>query len=199
VFTGLTLTTNGAEKTPNTKAELPALDTRRLTDECSRAAFSCGNLDIDQWFRAKALKEHNALSCRVMTGHLPGNSSPVGFYATTMKMESENALPQEHRSLLRWYSGSAKMFPVMHLRYVAVIRPLQRQGFGTVLMGAAIDDFYEVAVRTGIFALTLVAIDQKTADFYHQLGFVNFGEPTATQPSLLLPALSVISLRENLS
>ena len=65
-------------------------------------------------------------------------------------------------------------------------------------MGAALDDLYEVAVRTGVFALTLIAIDQKTAGFYRKLGFVDFGDPNATQPALLLPAASVIALRESL-
>jgi GNAT superfamily N-acetyltransferase len=182
------------EETHSNSAEFPVLQTKRLTDECSRAAFSCGNSDIDKWFKNDALKHHNALDCRVVTGHLTKNPAPVGFYATTIKMEREDALPKEHRPWLRWPWG--KTFPVMHLRYVAVIRPLQRQGFGTVLMGAAIDDFYEVSSRTGIFALTLVAVDQKTAEFYRNLGFVDFGDEEATQPSLLLPALSVMKLRE---
>jgi GNAT superfamily N-acetyltransferase len=129
-----------------------------------------------------------------MTGHLPNNPNPVGFYATAMKLEAVADLPREHRLQLRWDGGS--LFPVMHLRYVGVVRPPQRQGFGRVLMGAALDDFYEVATRTGIFALTLVAIDQKTADFYMKLGFITFGNPDATQPSLLLPAAAVIAVRE---
>jgi hypothetical protein len=65
-------------------------------------------------------------------------------------------------------------------------------------MGAALDDLYEVAVRTGVFALTLVAIDKKTAEFYRKMGFVDFGAPEAAQPALLLPAASVISLRESM-
>ena len=86
----------------------------------------------------------------------------------------------------------------MHLQYVAVHHSLQRQRIGTVLMGAAIDDFYEVAVRTGIFALTLTAIDQKTSDFYRKLGFIDFGAEGATQPNLFLPAATVIEARKKL-
>jgi GNAT superfamily N-acetyltransferase len=124
----------------------------------------------------------------------------VGFYATTMKLEREGDLKKEQRSLLSWDGwNGGKFFPVMHLRFVGVAKPLQRQGFGRVLMGAALDDFYEVAVRTGVFALTLVAVDKKTAEFYRKMGFVDFGDPEATQPALLLPAASVISLRESLA
>lgn len=132
-----------------------------------------------------------------MTGHLPGNPAPVGFYASTTKLERESDLPKEQKSLLSWDGwATGRFFPVMHLRYVGVVKPLQRQGFGRVLMGAALDDFYEVAIRTGIFALTLVALDQKTAEFYRKMGFVDFGDVKATQPSLLLPAASVIAVRE---
>lgn len=186
---------NSNDPNPNSST----LEIRWLTDQCSRATFSCGSKDIDKWFQKKALKHHLSMNCRVATGHLPGNASPVGFYAATMKLENENDLPKEQRSLLSWDGwGPNRLFPTMHLRYIGVAKPMQRQGFGTVLMGAALEDFYQVAVRTGIFAMTLVAIDRRTAGFYRKMGFIDFGDPQATQPNLLLPAASVIALKKAL-
>jgi hypothetical protein len=193
---GLTLITSDVEKNSNEKADLPVLEMKRLTTQCSRAAFSCGDKDIDKWFQRSAQKHHDSMDCRVMTGHLVNNSNPVGFYATAMKLQPVSSLPKEYRNRLRWDGGS--LFPVMHLRYVGVIKSLQRKGFGRVLMGSALDDFYEVATRTGIFALTLVAVDRKTAEFYQKLGFLPFGDLNASQPSLLLPAAAVIDLRDSL-
>ena len=63
-------------------------------------------------------------------------------------------------------------------------------------MGSVIQNFYEIAVRTGIYAMTLSAIDSKTTEFYERLGFVHYGDPGAAQPNMLLPSRSVIELIE---
>jgi GNAT superfamily N-acetyltransferase len=173
-----------------------ALELRRLTGSCSRAAFSCGEPDIDKWFRNKAQDDHDRMKCRVMTGHLNRNAAPIGFYSAFIKMELASDLPQENRPLLSWPGGR---YPALHLQYLGVIRPMQRRGFGTVLMGALVDDFYEVAIRSGIVALTVVAINARTADFYRKMGFVDFGEKGSSTPSLFLPAASVIDAREKLA
>lgn len=189
----------GESNNKNASPDDLTLEIRRLTDQCSRAAFSCGEKDIDKWFQKKALKHHLSMNCRVVTGHLPGNAHPVGFYAATMRLENESDLPKEQKSLLNWDGwGSNRVFPAMHLRYVGVTKPMQRQGFGKVLMGAALEDFYQVATRTGIFALTLVAIDRKTANFYRKMGFIDFGDANVAQPKLLLPAASIIDLRSGI-
>ena len=72
---------------------------------------------------------------------------------------------------------------------------MQRQKLGTVMMCAVLGDFYEVAVRTGVYALTLVAINQDVASFYRGLGFVPYG-PDSDMPKLLLPSKSVIEMAE---
>jgi ribosomal protein S18 acetylase RimI-like enzyme len=154
-----------------------------------------GEPDIDKWFRKKAQSDHNRMKCRVVTGHLPGNPAPVGFYAASIKMELASDLPRESQPLLSWPGGR---FPALHLQYLAVARPMQRRGFGTVLMGAVVDDFYGVAIRSGIVALTVAAINARTAEFYRKMGFVDFGEKGISQPSLFLPAVSVIEARDNL-
>ncbi|WLA62365.1 GNAT family N-acetyltransferase [Bradyrhizobium diazoefficiens] len=131
-----------------------------------------------------------------MTGHLIKNPAPAGFYAMGVRMEREADLPEAQRYLFPWDRGST--FPALHLQYVAVQRQLQGRKLGTVLMGAAMDDFYEVAVRSGIFALTLTAIDKKTAEFYRKLGFIDFGAKDISQPNLLLPAASIIEFRQKI-
>ena len=62
-------------------------------------------------------------------------------------------------------------------------------------MGAVLDDFYQIAVRTGVYALTLTALNGDAERFYKRLGFVSYGAPSL-QPSMLLPAQSVMALVE---
>jgi GNAT superfamily N-acetyltransferase len=156
-----------------------------------RGTFVCGYRDIDRWFREDALKCHAELQYRVVTAHLVGQlDSVVGFYAMTTLLESQIELEGGSRWLgFRPQSGR---FSTVQLSYVAVHRDLQRQGYGTVLMGAVLQDFYEVVIRTGIFSLTLQAINRDVMDFYKRLGFVQYGNPHAEMPKMILPAQSVI-------
>jgi hypothetical protein len=62
-------------------------------------------------------------------------------------------------------------------------------------MGDVIDKFYNIANLAGAFALTLVAIDKDTAEFYRRLGFTAYG-PNKDRPMMLLPAKSVFDLYE---
>lgn len=127
-----------------------------------------------------------------MTAHLVGNENPVGFYALTTRLEADNLLSPDHRLFSRAEKG---YFTSVQLFYLAVQRSMQRQGLGTIIMGDVLRSFYEVANKTGIFALTLVAIDEPTAQFYRKLGFAPYG-PNSGQPRMLLPAQTVIELVE---
>lgn len=188
-----TSTTNDAPEAPTKPPDRPPLQFKRLTAECGRGAFVCGNQDIDAWFRKDAWDHHCQLRARVVTGHLPGNSTPIGFYAMTMRLEKEDQLDRQSRASSRSQSG---YFMSAQLCSVAVHRGVQRQGLGTILMGAALVDFYEVAVRTGIYALTLIAVDQEIAKFYKKLGFGFYGDMNAIMPKMILPAASVMEMIE---
>jgi GNAT superfamily N-acetyltransferase len=83
----------------------------------------------------------------------------------------------------------------VHLQWVAVETDLQRSGIGTLLMGSAIEDFYQIADRTGIAALTLTPISNAAASFYGSLGFITYG--SGDLPPMFLPAETVIRARES--
>lgn len=184
--------TNGERTGPPDNAPVPpTLEFKRLSADCQRGAFRCGDRDIDNWFREDALNHHNELKFRVTTAHLPGEAKPVGFYAMVIHLESAAALQGQFSPKL--FKGS---FPTVLLSRVAIDGPLQRQGLGKVLMGSAISDFYDVAVRTGIFCMTLQAINQEAAKFYKELGFVEYAGRDAVTPKMILPARSVIEMIE---
>lgn len=179
----------GSQKT--NPPEPPTLEFKRLAADCNRGAFYCGDNDIDRWFKNNALQHHNDLKARVVTAHLLGNPAPVGFYATTIRIEPESWLEG------RWFSRpQSGYFSSVQLCSVAVHRKMQRQGIGRVMMAYAIKDFYEIVMKTGIFAMTLVALDKEVAKFYEKLGFVQYGDKEATMPRMLLPAQSVVEMIE---
>jgi len=148
-------TSSGALQKPDDPAP-PELEFKRLSEHCRRDAFSCGDREIDRWFRKDALKAHSRMGAgfRVVTAHLVGDPRPAGFYALCMYLENENNLEKSGRPKLFSRSG---FFPTLRLGYLAVNRSMQRQKIGTTIMGAVLDDFYQIAVRTGVYALTLTA------------------------------------------
>jgi ribosomal protein S18 acetylase RimI-like enzyme len=85
----------------------------------------------------------------------------------------------------------------VQLSWVAVMRECQRRGFGTVMMGAALRDFYEIVIRAGVCAMTLQAIDQSTSEFYRRLGFLPYGQTDAMMPKMFLAADAVIEMIES--
>jgi GNAT superfamily N-acetyltransferase len=117
----------------------------------------------------------------------------MGFYAMTVQLEQASNLDRQTRGSTKSQGG---FFSAVQLCSVAVEKAMQRQGFGTVLMGAALHDFYEIVVRTGIYAMTLMAANRDVVDFYSQLGFVVYGDPESHMPKMILPAASVIEIIE---
>jgi GNAT superfamily N-acetyltransferase len=182
---------SGGENPSVAPADRPPLAFKRLSPECGRGAFSCGDDEIDKWFRNKSLNHHQNYRCRVVTAHLNDNPAPVGFFAMCIRLERDDQLDTERRAASRSQSG---LFTSVQLNSVAVQRTMQRQGFGTVLMGAALAEFYEIVIRTGIYALTLVAANRTVVDFYNQLGFVVYGDRDTSMPKMILPAASVVEL-----
>jgi GNAT superfamily N-acetyltransferase len=108
----------------------------------------------------------------------------------TMRLEPEKQLGEQFAPLTQ-----GGFFNSVQLCSVAVQHSMQRRGIGTVIMGRALDDFYEVATRTGVFAMTLVAANRSVVRFYADLGFVIYGDQAAAQPKMLLPAAAVIEAR----
>jgi GNAT superfamily N-acetyltransferase len=169
----------------------PTLDFRRLSGKVRRGDFVCGEPQIDKWFE-KAHRYHATLRTRVITAHLIRNQTIAGFYGLTIRLESDEDI-DGGANVFRLQD---KFFPAVHLYYIGVQRPLQGCGIGSLLMTHAIREFGQVAIRTGICALTLVAINEDRAKWYEQeWNFSRYGKPS-TRPKMFFPAQAAINLIE---
>ncbi|MFN3779311.1 MAG: GNAT family N-acetyltransferase [Brevundimonas aurantiaca] len=170
---------------------VPTFEFKRLSGPIQRGAFLCGYREIDQWVPG-AHKEHKALKSRVVTAHLKGNPAVAGLYSMRIRLESDTDIAG-HGKVFRTENG---YFSAVQLCYLAVQRPLQGKGIlGPLLLTHAIREFGEVALRTGICALTLVAADERKAAFYRRMGFETYGKP-CSMPKMFYPAQSAIDLIE---
>lgn len=175
-------------ETPPDKAAPLSLEFKSLSEPIRRGSFVCGEREIDRWC-ADAHKDHDRLKLRVTTGHLTGNPSVAGLYALRLRLESDKDIKGSD-GVFRTEHG---YFSAVQLCYVAVQRPLQRQGLGGLLMARAIQEFSHVVRLTGACAMTLVSIDEDKAKFYESLGFRRYGEP-CNQPKMFLPGRTAIEL-----
>ncbi|MBR0852553.1 hypothetical protein JQ543_32820 [Bradyrhizobium diazoefficiens] len=134
---------------------------------------------------------------RTVTAHLDGAQEPIGFYAMTIGTEPADQFLKEEDSLFervksRFFGGQ---LTTVQLIWVGVDTALHRRGIGSLLMGHALDDFYQVVDRTGIAAMTLEPISQNAATFYSTIGFVPYGSRNPKR--MILSAEAVMAVRGN--
>lgn len=155
-----------------------------LAMNLSREAFSCGDHDIDRWFRKKAWDHHNSLQCRVHTA-FSEDGQLLGFYAFCVTVEEERFL--DRNSHLKKHA-IRRSFPALQVHYLGVQKEHQGKKIGTILMGRIIDIFREAASTLGLPVMTLRAINDRAARLYSRMGFVKYGGTGSK--TMLLPARS---------
>ena len=90
----------------------------------------------------------------------------LGFFSLNIcQIKSETLAPREGKKLPRIVSG-------VRLGRLAVAKEHQRQGFGKVLLAAAMEKFMEIFNRAGGIGLFVDAKDQEAKRYYEQFGFV---------------------------
>lgn len=189
------MTSSSPTSKPKSKTSAPdsapsnRLQFQPLSGPLRKGAFCCGVGEIDRWFE-KAHKRHSRLEARITTAHFAGNSTPVAFYALCSALEHDGALST---SGVQSYFSKAGHFSCVQIPYIGVQQQLQGNGIGRHLMIAAIRDFAQVALLTGVCALTLVALDERRAAFYATLGFKEYDREHG-RPKMLMPAQTAIDL-----
>jgi GNAT superfamily N-acetyltransferase len=185
--------TTGTESPLREKIDPARIEFRRLSAQCPRGVFSCGYTHIDDFFNRQALDDHNDLLARTVTAHLDGSGSPVGFYAMSIGQEPADEFSEEQSLLarLRAQFARSQQLTTVQLIWVAVETALHRRGIGTLLMGHALEDFYQIVDRTGVAALTLQPISTNAATFYKSMGFRFYGPGKR----MLLSAEAIIAAR----
>lgn len=181
-----------AEQTEATFTELPALEYKPL-HEAHEGAFSCGENEIDRWYKKKARDEHKKFNSRVTVASFENSSEPVAIYALTVRLENEKGLTVNDKKKWNDYRKVNNLFICLNLDYLAVSRKYQRRGVGRIVMGRVLEEFATVAQTSSIQLLTGRAIDADIFKFYQQLGFQVYGSD-ARQPFMHLPVQSVLAL-----
>lgn len=155
------------ESTPN-KVDLSKLIIKPLLPEMDRAAFCCGHGKIDNFFRNNACDQHKRHKVRVYVALIGG--AIVGYYYLVAQSTPPDRVSEE--AIKKF--GRVNATPCVYLGMIGTHKEFQKNGIGKTLMVHAMRRTLDVAHLIGIYALTLEAVDEKTAGTYERWGFKYF-------------------------
>lgn len=140
-----------------------------LSSEHDRATFSCGEPDLDDYFRHRARQDEKRNIARVFVA-TEEDLGVVGFYTLSTCAIHPGQLPKEiARKLPRYEAIPAALIG----RLARDLRDRGR-GVGELLLADAIKRVLAADRSMAVWAILVDAKNQGAADFYKNFGFVPF-------------------------
>jgi GNAT superfamily N-acetyltransferase len=137
---------------------------RRLKAEDSRSGFSCGNEDLDRFFRRYALiNQETHYIGTTYVGEQDGDL--VGFFTVSPCQIEIDRITQETRGSLPRYP-----LPALRLARLGVSVSRQGQGVDSQLLRHVFAIALELAERVGCFGV-LVDAKPEAVEWYRKFGF----------------------------
>ena len=140
-----------------------------LGKQHDRARFSCGQPDLDEWFRLRATQDEKRNLARVFVA-LAGELGVDGFYSLSSFTLSLEDLPEEIARKLPRYDA----IPAALIGRLARDERARGQGVGEILLADAIRRILGAGRSVAVFAIVVDAKDERAADFYKAFGFRAF-------------------------
>jgi len=154
-----------------------------------RAKFSCGQPDLDDWFRLRASQDEKRNVARVFVA-VSADLGVIGFYSLSSLSLSLESLPEEVAHKLPRYGA----IPAALIGRLARDERVRGQGVGELLLADAIQRILGAGRSVAIFAIVVDAKDKRAVDFYKELGFRVF--PLHPKRLFLLTATAAAGLRQ---
>jgi ribosomal protein S18 acetylase RimI-like enzyme len=133
-----------------------------------RAGFSCGQPDLDEWFRQRAGQDQRRNVARVFVA--VDAEGVVGFYSLSAFTLALDDLPEPIARRLPRYDA----IPAARIGRLARAERTRGQGIGRLLLADAIRRILSVHQSVAVFAIVVDAKDQHAALFYRRFGFTPF-------------------------
>ncbi|MBM2290814.1 GNAT family N-acetyltransferase [Sulfitobacter pseudonitzschiae] len=168
------------------------LETVRLQPHNSKVIvnrFSCGQPSLDRFLKNRAKKAEARLEQRVTVATLEGSPNCIGYFALQLGSDTVPNLPKDKLRHLQNHLA----FPAVHLSFLAVDKPYQRQGLGRFLLMEVFERVAHISEHAGFYALTLQSVDDQSTEFYKSLGFEEYSEG-GSQPKMLYPVENILAL-----
>lgn len=132
-----------------------------------RAAFSCGQEQLDRYLREQAVQDVKKRVAAVFVAARPGKGDILGYYTLAQASVALDDLPAAMKKRLPRYPN----VPVTLLGRLAVRRDGQGIGLGTRLLGDAARRAAQAAADVASAGIIVEPIDDAAAGFYEKFGF----------------------------
>jgi GNAT superfamily N-acetyltransferase len=134
-----------------------------LTPDHDLSSFSCGEPDLDAWFKRRASKNQISRASRTYVVTVAGEV--VAFYCIAV---GSIAMAEANKSITR---NMPDPIPVMVLGRLAVDETYAGNGIGGGLIKDAVERTLQVSEVAGLAALLVHAKHERAAGFYRKHGF----------------------------
>ena len=161
-----------------------ALKIETLTRNHNRAAFDCGNNELNRYLRNTARQHIEKGISRAFV--LVEDSNPTDILGFFTLASCEILVEKLPRKYAKKYLSRA---PAANLARLAVKKNLQRKGLGTQMMVNAIERILRVSEHLGIIGFFVDAKNDEARTFYEQFGFI----PLPDNPLELFLPLATLS------
>ena len=161
-----------------------------LGKQHDRAGFTCGQADLDAWFRERAGQDERRNVARVFVA-VDDDLGLVGFYSLGAFTFALDDLPAEIAGKLPRHEA----IPAALIGRLARDERVRGQGTGDLLLADAIKRILGVGRSLAVFAVVVDAKDERAARFYREFGF----RPFPSRPNrLFLLTSSAVAAMERL-
>jgi ribosomal protein S18 acetylase RimI-like enzyme len=134
-----------------------------------RTSFSCGQPDLDEWFRLRSSQDEKRNIARVFVAVAP-ELGVVGFYSLSSFTLSLENLPEDIAHKLPRYDA----IPAALIGRLARDERVRGQSVGELLLTDAIRRILGAGRSIAVFAIVVDAKDERAAAFYEAFGFQKF-------------------------
>ena len=158
----------------------------RLNREHDLAQFACGEPELDDWLKQRALPNEEGGASRTYV--VCAGRQVVGYYALAAGAAAHRDAPGRVRR------NMPNPIPVMVIGRLAIDLKLQGRGIGSALLRYAVLRTVQAAEIAGIRAILVHAINENAKRFYERLGFA--ASPTNPMTLIVTVQAAAHTLRQ---
>lgn len=140
-----------------------------LGKQHERGGFTCGQPELDDWFRKRAGQDERRNVARVFVA-VDDELGVVGFYSLDAFMLTLEGLPEE---IVRKLSR-CDAIPAALIGRLARDEKVRRRGMGELLLADALRRILGAVKTLAVIAIVVDAEDARAAQFYETFGFRAF-------------------------